>query len=236
VLTGAGIDLLPGESGAITPYTPPEALDGRPAGARGDIFAFGAILYELTTGHRAFEGEGAALAEAISSSEPPPVGNPALDRLLATCLAKNPAARWPRMQKLVMELKLLTVSARREETPIPVRRADAPVPAAVLAELRELEARLTDRFARGLEAAIERIAGVEQGLQTIRERLLEFEKNVAADNNQFEAAFTSHEAAIQSARTAIGQTDDLVERVVEALESLQAAILDQSEDRVAVPN
>ena len=109
-------------------------------------------------------------------------------------------------------------------------------PASPGQDVEATEALITDRLASGLGAAGERIGRIEQGLTAIREHLLEFERNVAADNNEFEASLKSHEAVIQSARTAIGQTDDLVERVVEALESLQAAVLDQSEDRVTVPN
>ena len=82
-------------------YMAPEQLEGKDADARTDIFAFGAVLYEMLTGRRAFEGKSqASLIAAILEHEPPalttrlPVATPTLDRIVKTCLAKNPDARW----------------------------------------------------------------------------------------------------------------------------------------------
>ncbi len=82
-------------------YMAPEQLEGREADARTDIFAFGAVLYEMLTGKKAFEGTShASVSAAIMSSDPTPVSAlqpltpPALDRLVATCLAKDPDERW----------------------------------------------------------------------------------------------------------------------------------------------
>ena len=57
---------------------------------------------------------------------------------------------------------------------------------------------------------------------------------IMADLNGIEQSLTTHAAAIDSARTAMAQTDDLVERVVEALELLQTSVLDQHEERAAL--
>ena len=168
LLAGTGLDSAPGPRRRRTPYTAPEALDGRAPDARGDMFAFGAVLYELIAGRRAFAGEGAALAEAITSSEPPAVGNPALDRLVATCLAKNPAARWPRMQKVLMELKLLMVAARREEISVPCRRADAPPSPAVHAEMERMEARIAARLKTHEDAVAERARTATDAVEALR--------------------------------------------------------------------
>ncbi len=82
-------------------YMAPEQLEGREADARTDIFAFGAVLYEMATGKRAFSGASqASLIGAILHIEPPPVStvepsSPAvLDRIVKTCLAKDPDDRW----------------------------------------------------------------------------------------------------------------------------------------------
>ncbi|OLE66805.1 MAG: hypothetical protein AUG09_05665 [Acidobacteria bacterium 13_1_20CM_2_68_7] len=82
-------------------YMAPEQLEGKEADARTDIFALGTVLYEMATGQRAFKGKSqASLIAAILTSEPPPISSlqpmtpPALDRLVKTCLAKDPDERW----------------------------------------------------------------------------------------------------------------------------------------------
>jgi serine/threonine protein kinase len=82
-------------------YMSPEQLQGKKAGARSDIFAFGLVLYEMLTGRRAFEGDNAAsVISAIMTADPPPVRElqpvtpPALERILEQCLAKDPDERW----------------------------------------------------------------------------------------------------------------------------------------------
>jgi serine/threonine-protein kinase len=79
----------------------PEQLEGKPADARTDLWALGAILYEMLTGKRAFEGASAAsLITAIMSAQPPALAalqnvTPAsVDRLVRRCLAKDPDERW----------------------------------------------------------------------------------------------------------------------------------------------
>ena len=82
-------------------YMAPEQLEGKEADHRTDIFAFGAVLYEIVTGAKAFEGESQAnLMAAILEREAPPmsqrhaVSPPTLDWIVATCLAKQPDSRW----------------------------------------------------------------------------------------------------------------------------------------------
>ena len=92
------------EKGAILgtfQYMAPEQLEGKEADARTDIFAYGAVLYEMLTGRRAFEGKSqASLISAIMKDDPPvmstlqPMLPPALDHVVKTCLAKEPDKRW----------------------------------------------------------------------------------------------------------------------------------------------
>ena len=78
----------------------PEQLEGKDADVASDIFAFGAMLYEMVTGHKAFEGKSqASLIAAIMSSDSPRVSElqaaspRVLDELVRSCLAKNPDER-----------------------------------------------------------------------------------------------------------------------------------------------
>ena len=92
-------------------YMAPEQVEGKPADARSDLFALGAILYEMTTGRKAFEGPTAtSVMAAILSSTPPPMSTlqpvtpPALDRVVRKCLAKDPSRRWQSAADLRDEL------------------------------------------------------------------------------------------------------------------------------------
>ena len=94
------------------PYMSPEQLKGGDADARSDLFAFGSMLYEMITGSRAFDGASQAdLIAAIVDRDPPPLSTrtpdapAALERLVATCLAKDPEDRWQTAKDLVRELK-----------------------------------------------------------------------------------------------------------------------------------
>jgi len=361
-LAGHAVDLIPslGPSATVTPYTAPEVLQGQPADARSDVFSFGAIVFEMLTGRRAFDGESQTeLKLALANAVPPPSGSPAVDRLVNSCVAKSPAARWQRMQKIIMELKLLTVAARRADTPVAPRGVSD---TALRAEMQQLEARLSLRLAnyektvgmiqaasgevaeslKGQLAAVharlaaigdrpaeapvnvdalmqkiqgrveqtiaaaaeklqaqvsekveasnrqhaaqveeafgglkqeiaaqvketvetansqhaakvresiaaasgevaaqakeaaaaavnQRMTAAEQNMEEIRKHFATLQENVAGDLHDFEKTMKAQGVAIESARTAMAQTDDLVERVVEALELLQSSMIDQHE-------
>jgi eukaryotic-like serine/threonine-protein kinase len=77
-------------------YMSPEQLQGKPVGARSDLFSFGCVLYELLTGKRAFQGENpASVIAAVLEREPAPLEiSPPLDRVVERCLAKDPDRRF----------------------------------------------------------------------------------------------------------------------------------------------
>ena len=92
-------------------YMSPEQLQGGAVDARSDIFSFGAVLYEMLTGTRAFAGTSqASIIAAILERDPPPltvvapITPPALDRVVRKCLAKDPDRRWQSAADLCDEL------------------------------------------------------------------------------------------------------------------------------------
>src|SRR5882762_383575 len=93
-------------------YMAPEQLEGKEVDARTDIFAFGAVVYEMATRKRAFEGKSqASVTSAIMSSDPVPMSSlqpmtpPALARVVKRCLAKETDERWQSANDLTNELK-----------------------------------------------------------------------------------------------------------------------------------
>jgi hypothetical protein len=309
----AGVELRPAAP-SLTPYTAPELLAGRPADERTDVFSLGAILYEMLTGRRAFDGANeASLMRSLANGSPQPSGNASLDQVIAGCVAKSADARFQRMQKVQLELRVLTAAARRGlpmapvtatpqvsptfVSPLPAPAAPLPSPVAPDLEIQALEDRMSARFAqqdqalasfqqvanevlaalrggslgaaparqplrsssammmetegsygrmdRAFELLNDKVARIDLAVGNAVERLLKLEQqldefdtdaaalrdSVTRDVRNFERALKAQSAAIESARTAMGQTDDLVERVVEALDSLQSMFMISAEEQ-----
>ncbi len=97
------------------PYMAPEQFEDKQADARSDIFSFGAVLYEMVTGRRAFTGKSqASVVAAILGRDPEPItaSQPlaplALDHLVRLCLAKDPDERWQSAHDLAAQLKFIS--------------------------------------------------------------------------------------------------------------------------------
>ncbi|MBI4906853.1 MAG: protein kinase [Acidobacteria bacterium] len=105
-------------------YMAPEQFEGKEADARSDIWAFGAVLYEMVTGRKAFEGKSySSLVGAILSMDPVPMAvkpvTPAwLERLVRRCLAKDPEDRWQSMRDVVLELRAPMVESTPALAPV----------------------------------------------------------------------------------------------------------------------
>src|SRR5262245_12343856 len=142
-------------------YMSPEQVRGRAADKRSDLFAFGAILYEMLSGHRAFRGDTAAdTITAILTKEPPDLAqtnkdiHPGLDRLVRHCLEKNPEERFQSARDIAFDLESLSgisTSTTAVTAIDPVRRKSALVPALVAA-LVALAAGLFAGFGAGKKA------------------------------------------------------------------------------------
>lgn len=98
-------------------YMSPEQVEGKEVDGRSDIFSLGAVLYEMATGKRAFEGKSQlSVASAILEKEPEPISAakpmtpPALDHAIKKCLAKLPNERWQSASDLASELKWIAES------------------------------------------------------------------------------------------------------------------------------
>jgi Tol biopolymer transport system component len=105
-------------------YISPEQIEGKEADARSDIFAFGAVLYEMATGQRAFDGKSrVAIASAILEKEPTPITSiqagvpPSLAQLICTCLAKDPDERFQTAHDVKLQLRWLLQSGTTESAP-----------------------------------------------------------------------------------------------------------------------
>ena len=112
------VDTDPGVVMGTVGYMSPEQLKGRAIDPRSDIFAFGAILYEMLSGRRAFHGESAAeTMSAILKEDPPELSDtnksvaPALERLVNHCLEKNPEARFHSARDVAFALESISGSA-----------------------------------------------------------------------------------------------------------------------------
>jgi serine/threonine protein kinase len=115
------------EAGSIVgtlQYMAPEQLEGKAADARTDIFAFGAVLYEMLTGVTAFAGGSSPeIISSIMKSEPPavatrqPLAPPGLDRVIRTCLAKDPDDRFDTAHDLLLQLTWIVEGSAASKPP-----------------------------------------------------------------------------------------------------------------------
>jgi serine/threonine protein kinase len=245
----SGVTLAAGP--ADVAYLAPEVIAGREPDARSDIFSFGAMVFEMFTGRRAFEGD--------VRQDPPSTGSPAVDRLVLPCLAMHREARVARMQRVILELKVLRVAARRAAAASAAKNMQAR-----LVERLEVQERATAEMQRSAGEAVailrgqvsamreraktepteagaalsDRVAAMEHALDLMKQHAYEFEHSVAADLVDIEESLRLQTVATDSVRQQLSQTDDVVERMVKAFEALQRAVLDRdgSEDSTIAVN
>jgi serine/threonine protein kinase/Flp pilus assembly protein TadD len=115
------LETKPGAMLGTVAYMSPEQIRGQPADARSDVFAFGCTLFEMVTGRRPFLRETNADTMAAILHDPPPALSgagkerpPELDRIIARCLQKNPADRFPSAGDVAAALKAINRDAAAE--------------------------------------------------------------------------------------------------------------------------
>ena len=120
---------LPGVLTGTFSYMAPEQIQGREVDSRSDIWAFGCLLYRMLTGRNAFEADSGmdTLAWVLTRDPEPlravtPEVPPALERLVARCIRKNPAERWQSMADVRLVLEDLEADAEGPSAPV-ARRA-----------------------------------------------------------------------------------------------------------------
>ncbi len=122
-----------GQISGTLQYMAPEQLEGKPADARSDIFAFGLVLYELITGKRPFGGESHAtvIASILKDQARPlhelqPLTPPGLEPVLQTCIEKDPDQRWQSAREVKHALQWMAHHSRPRRDRNRHRPAEAP--------------------------------------------------------------------------------------------------------------
>ena len=108
-------------------YMAPEQIEGKEADSRTDIFAFGALVYEMITAKKAFDGKSqASLMVSILEREPAPIATlqpltpPVLQRVVDICIAKEPRDRWQTAHDVTLQLKWIAEGGSLAGLPAPV--------------------------------------------------------------------------------------------------------------------
>jgi hypothetical protein len=148
-LAVAASDVPEGEMSGTPAYMAPELLAGKSASVRSDVYALGLVLYELSTGRKAFEGASLQELKRKHTEDPPtapsvlaPGFDPAVERVILRCLEKDPAARPASVSQVAAALPggdPLAAALAAGETPSPGMVAAA-----------GSEEQISPRFARGL--------------------------------------------------------------------------------------
>ena len=195
-LAVAAHEVIEGEVSGTPAYMAPEQLAGKGASVRSDIYALGLVLYELSTGRKAFDGASLAELTRKHSEDPPtapssiaPGFDPAVERVILRCLEKEPSARPASVAQVAAALPggdPLAAAIAAGETPSPEMVAAAGERGAISASKARL---LLLGLAVGLALAvvftpranIASFVGVDKSPEVLRERAREILQNAGID-------------------------------------------------------
>src|SRR5215831_1439864 len=184
LLTAGGIELTPA----------PEAQDGSP-GTSADILAFGTVLCEMLTIPKVLcEGK---LTDAK------PFDNPALERLIAGCLSTDPSGRLPSIQKVLLELKLVTLSMRQAGVSTATRRDLDAIDAAIHASEARQDARIREHeksVAEQQQAASDALSELRVDFAALETRLTGAQRTVEDNAGRLSALERSVNSAPAGSR------------------------------------
>jgi serine/threonine protein kinase len=212
-------------AGGMTAYFSPEQVRGETADARSDIFSFGAIVYELFSGRRAFPAhDPEELKKQILECAPLPLeGIPeGMRSLLNGCLQKDPDLRWQRMNPILIELKLANASTRQAQSAAEWRDK--------VLSLRSHVAAHDERLAEQQSSQESAVADLRQSIQRIEETLAAIHESIAA----LQKGSQVHTKAIEGLHVAASQTDEVVEHVVEAFGTMHKTMVERGEAKILV--
>jgi len=167
LMNDAGADATQTVEGTVlgtAAYMAPEQAEGKALDERSDIFSFGAVLYEMLSGTRAFGGNSTAqVLSAVLRDEPAPLQAPAeLQRIVGKCLAKQPRDRFPNMAELRVALEKVTPLAAGA-----AKTADQQPSIAVLPFVNMSADKENEYFSDGLAEEIPNLLAKIPGLKVI---------------------------------------------------------------------
>jgi serine/threonine protein kinase len=232
-----GVKLVHNGASGLTHYLSPEQVRGEAADARSDIFAFGAIAYELLSGRKAFPArDPEELKKEILERSPTPLtGIPEeISSLVSRCLEKRREDRWQRINSVLIELKLANATARQAHSASEWKERVTSLRSQIAAQDGRLTAHQESQqsvdavLRQSVQRLEERIDSQATEIARIHETQAAIQEAIAA----LQKGAQIHAKAIEAIEAAALQTDEVVEHVVEAFGAMHKSVVERGEAKV----